>query len=111
MTTTLITGATSGLGRYLAERLGERGHTVLAHGRNPERLDELIRRVPGSVGYRADLSSLDEVRSLAGSVNDDHPGLDILINNAGVGFGDPQFERSYDGVAAYRPNWPVPGSE
>jgi NAD(P)-dependent dehydrogenase (short-subunit alcohol dehydrogenase family) len=87
--TTLVTGATSGLGRYLAERLGERGHTVLAHGRDRAKLDELTRRIPGSLGYLADLSSLDDVRSLADRVGDDHPKLDVLINNAGVGFGGP----------------------
>ena len=38
----LITGATDGLGRALAERLAGEGATLLLHGRDPERLDEAV---------------------------------------------------------------------
>ena len=79
MPTVLITGATSGLGRQLADDLHERGWTVLAHGRDEGKL----RDVPGEP-YLADLSSLDEVRRLAGEVGDSTDRLDVLVNNAGV---------------------------
>lgn len=78
----LITGSTSGVGKYVTERLAERGETVLAHGRDQAKLDRL-----GVATYRADLSSLAEVRELARRVRADHDHLDVLINNAGVGSG------------------------
>ena len=42
MPTVLVTGATDGLGRALAERLAREGHTVLAHARNEQRGHEAL---------------------------------------------------------------------
>ncbi len=86
----LITGATSGLGRYLAEELAGSGWQVLAHGRDPGRVADLCAELGcGARGYVADLASLGDVRDLAASVRAQVPGLDVLVNNAGVGFGAP----------------------
>ncbi|GAA2659755.1 SDR family NAD(P)-dependent oxidoreductase [Streptomyces vastus] len=92
MPTVLITGATSGLGRYVAFELVRSGHTVLAHGRDPDRTERLVEelRAEGEAyGFVADLASLAQVRDLGAQVADAHPHLDVLINNAGVGFGEP----------------------
>jgi NAD(P)-dependent dehydrogenase (short-subunit alcohol dehydrogenase family) len=86
----LITGATSGLGRQLADDLAERDWEVLAHGRDERKLAD----VPGE-HYQADLSSLDEVRRLAAEVRDRRDRLDVLVNNAGIA--EPQRELSADG--------------
>jgi NAD(P)-dependent dehydrogenase (short-subunit alcohol dehydrogenase family) len=100
----LVTGATSGLGREVAERLARDGWVVLVHGRNEERAAEVlggIRAAGGEVQfYRADLSSMTEVRRLARTVAADHPRLPLLINNAGIGFGAPDAPRreSLDGL-------------
>ncbi|MDB5101354.1 MAG: retinol dehydrogenase [Cyanobacteria bacterium RYN_339] len=77
----LITGATSGLGRYLAEQLA-REHDVLVHGRDRERTEQLAAQL-GARAYVADLADLDQVRRLASEV----PPVDVLINNAGIGYG------------------------
>jgi NAD(P)-dependent dehydrogenase (short-subunit alcohol dehydrogenase family) len=82
MTVVLVTGATDGLGRAVAGDLAERGATVLAHGRNPERLAALD--FPART-YRADYGSLDEVRAMADEVLEHEPHLDVLVNNAGIG--------------------------
>ncbi|EPD67197.1 SDR family NAD(P)-dependent oxidoreductase [Streptomyces sp. HGB0020] len=90
MSTILITGATSGLGRYVAFELVRSGHTVLAHGRDPGRTEQLVAelRTEGDAeGFVADLASLTQVRELGERVAGAHPGLDVLINNAGVGAG------------------------
>jgi NAD(P)-dependent dehydrogenase (short-subunit alcohol dehydrogenase family) len=79
VSTVLITGATAGLGRQLADDLAGRGWTVLAHGRDERKL----RDVPGEP-YVADLSSLDEVRRLAAELRARDGDLDVLVNNAGV---------------------------
>ncbi|MEV0179127.1 SDR family NAD(P)-dependent oxidoreductase [Streptomyces sp. NPDC050625] len=90
MSTVLITGATSGLGRYVAFELVRSGHVVLAHGRDPERTRRLVEelRAEGEAeGFVADLASLAQVRELGARVAQARPGLDVLINNAGVGAG------------------------
>ncbi|MFG3182308.1 SDR family NAD(P)-dependent oxidoreductase [Streptomyces nigra] len=86
MATILITGASDGLGRALAEDLAADGrHTLLLHGRNKARLAR-VAETTGGVPYQADFSSLDEVRRLATEVATAHDRLDVLVNNAGVGF-------------------------
>jgi NAD(P)-dependent dehydrogenase (short-subunit alcohol dehydrogenase family) len=93
----LVTGATSGLGRAVAGELAERGATVLVHGRDPERIERTVAELPGGArGYRADLSSLAEVRRLAEDVAANEERLDVLVNNAGVATRERQ--ESADGI-------------
>jgi NAD(P)-dependent dehydrogenase (short-subunit alcohol dehydrogenase family) len=81
----LITGATDGLGRALANALDAAGETVLVHGRSDERIAATLAELSGRArGYRADLASLAEVRRLADEVLDKEPRLDVLVNNAGI---------------------------
>ena len=88
--TVLITGATSGLGRYLARELASSGWQVLAHGRDPVRVaDNCAELGGGARGLVADLARLGEVRELAALVSAEVPRLDVLVNNAGIGFGAP----------------------
>jgi NAD(P)-dependent dehydrogenase (short-subunit alcohol dehydrogenase family) len=84
----LITGASDGLGRALAAELAGAGHRLVVHGRDAGRLAGIARET-GAVAIRADLSSLDEVRELAAQAGDHADRLDVLVNNAGVGFGAP----------------------
>jgi NAD(P)-dependent dehydrogenase (short-subunit alcohol dehydrogenase family) len=94
----LITGATDGLGRGLAQALDADGHTVLVHGRSQERIAATLAELGGDArSYRADLSSLAEVRRLAEEVLADEGHLDVLVNNAGIGGGDGSREESADG--------------
>ena len=98
MPTVLITGSTAGMGRYLATLLAGMGWTVLAHGRTKRKLDELTAAVDGDIQpIRADLSSLSQVRTLARSARRRTKRLDVLVNNAGVGFGAPGDSRELSG--------------
>lgn len=93
--TVLITGATDGVGRLVAERLATQGAQVLLHGRSAEKGERVMREIRAAAPdarldfFRADLASLDEVRGLADAVAARHRRLDVLVNNAGIGFGAP----------------------
>jgi len=103
MKTALITGATDGVGRVVAKRLGAQGWRLLVHGRSQERGDALVREIEGAGGkatfLKADLASLAEVRRLAEAVKRQTDRLELLINNAGIGTaGDkPGRQESADG--------------
>lgn len=98
MPTALVTGATAGIGLQTARELRARGFHVLLHGRDPARLTAAAALVEGAQTYQADLASLAEVRRLAAAVLQDHPRLDVLVNNAGVYLRQPT--RSADGFEA-----------
>ncbi len=93
--TILITGASDGLGRALAQRAAADGDTVLLHGRTDERLRPVADEIAQTAGpdkvrtYVADLSSLADVRRLADEVIEREPRLDVLVNNAGIGNTNP----------------------
>jgi NAD(P)-dependent dehydrogenase (short-subunit alcohol dehydrogenase family) len=102
----LVTGATDGLGRALATELAGEGTTVLLHGRDDARGRDAIDEIRDRTGsesihwYRADLSSLDEVRAMAQRIADEVERLDVLVNNAGIGTtldGDERRMESADG--------------
>ncbi|MEO6775355.1 MAG: SDR family NAD(P)-dependent oxidoreductase [Kofleriaceae bacterium] len=86
--TVLVTGATGGLGELVAERLVRDGARVIVHGRTREQVEPVAARL-GMRGIVADLASLAEVAGLAREVG----AIDLLVNNAGVGFGRDQMHR------------------
>ena len=97
--TIVITGATSGLGRYLAEQLAAADAQVIVHGRDATRLDRARAEIIASSGNDrvesalADLSSLAQCEALAADLAERYDGIDVLVNNAGVGFGAPDAGR------------------
>jgi NAD(P)-dependent dehydrogenase (short-subunit alcohol dehydrogenase family) len=85
--TVLVTGATSGIGRVAAERLGDRGWRVLVHGRDRARGEQVVDAIESSGGdatfHRAEFADFDAVRGLADRVREE-PRLDALVNNAAL---------------------------
>ncbi len=83
----VVTGATSGIGRECALRLGRAGATVVLVARSVEKLDETLEEIAAKGGqvsaYSCDISSDDDCERLVEEVLRDHGGVDILINNAG----------------------------
>jgi len=97
----LITGASQGIGRALAAEAVRQGARVLATARNADLLRILTDEIRGEGGtletLRADVTSPDERRAMADAMNRHFGGLDVLVNNAGIGatghFGDATEER------------------
>ncbi len=79
--TVLVTGGTDGIGAHLIRQLRDKGATVIASGRNPERC--AATRADGFEVIAADLSGPDGVEALLAGLGE-RP-IDVLVNNAGVG--------------------------
>jgi NAD(P)-dependent dehydrogenase (short-subunit alcohol dehydrogenase family) len=103
----LVTGATDGLGRGVAERLAAAGLTVHLHGRDTERLERTAAEIAAATGnerlptHRADLASLDQVRALAREVEESTEALHVLVSNAGVGSGKPELTTRQESADGY----------
>lgn len=87
--TILITGSTDGIGRLAARHLAKAGHTVWVHGRNADKVARTAASIQDEAGREvhtvvADLADLDAVRRMGEELQERMPGLDTLINNAGV---------------------------
>lgn len=94
-----LTGATDGIGKLTAFQLaGQKAHLLL-HGRNKSKTTNLVDELKQKTGnehiegFVADLSALEEVRQLAKNILEKHDQLNVLINNAGAGFADPQYSK------------------
>jgi uncharacterized protein len=81
MGTAVVTGASSGLGRCLAQLLAERGEQVVAVARSEEALASLAAATPRVRAVVADLATTEGRDALVASV----PDVDVLVNNAGFG--------------------------
>lgn len=88
----LITGASDGIGKETAKTLAKQGHTILMHGRNPEKTKSAYEEVKAESGNNkieyltADFLSLAEIRKFADKIKEKHDHLDVFINNAGAQF-------------------------
>lgn len=86
----VVTGATSGIGKYAALGLAQRGAKLVLTGRDPERMAAAVAwikaRAPDAKidSDLADFASLGEVRALAARLLARHPRIDVLLNNAGL---------------------------
>ena len=92
-----ITGSADGLGLMEARMLVAQGHQVVLHGRNRDRADEALSRVPGALtAVVGDLAGIAETRTLADQVNELGP-FDVVIHNAGV-YGGSHCVLTIDGL-------------
>jgi NAD(P)-dependent dehydrogenase (short-subunit alcohol dehydrogenase family) len=78
----VITGITSGIGRTTALRLADRGARVVGCGRDLADLDP----APGITGVEADITDPAGRERLVAAALDAHGRIDVLVNNAGVGW-------------------------
>ena len=101
--TVLITGSTDGLGKALAKRLAKKGATVLLHGRDEQKGQRVLDEIVSTTGnknisyFNSGLESLQSVRELSSMVLEQHPNLDMLVNNAGINYSSEERLLSAEG--------------
>jgi NAD(P)-dependent dehydrogenase (short-subunit alcohol dehydrogenase family) len=87
----IVTGASSGIGLAIARVLGEEGHGVTMAARRPDKLEtavaELVAEGFDVHGVAANVSEEEAIQHVVGAHRERYERLDVLINNAGVGFG------------------------
>src|SRR6266404_2972778 len=86
----LVTGATRGIGRAIASMLLQEGASVAIFGRRQEAVDEAVNTLRTETGGKvagkaADVRNYEQVGALFQFIDENFGGLDVLVNNAGVG--------------------------
>jgi NAD(P)-dependent dehydrogenase (short-subunit alcohol dehydrogenase family) len=87
----IVTGASSGIGLALAGMLGEEGHALTVAARRPDKLhaaaDGLREKGYEVEAVAADMTDEAAIQEVVGRHRERFGRLDVLVNNAGVGFG------------------------
>jgi NAD(P)-dependent dehydrogenase (short-subunit alcohol dehydrogenase family) len=91
----LVTGASSGIGRHLAETLAEAGHHVYAGARKDEDLAAL-NAIENITAVRLDVTRQDEIDAVVDLIEERGTGLYGLVNNAGIGDGGAVLDTPVD---------------
>lgn len=82
--TILITGGSNGIGLELAQRLIEKGNTVIITGRSEQALEKARSSLPGVEALRSDVTKPADISALYEILASRFPKLDTLVNNAGI---------------------------
>jgi short-subunit dehydrogenase len=103
--TVLITGASSGIGKSTALKIGEAGGSMLLVSRSRDKLEDVAEEVEelGGTGHvhPCDLTEPDDIDRMANEVLEQHGHVDVLVNNAGKSI-RRSVDRSYDRFHDYQ---------
>jgi NAD(P)-dependent dehydrogenase (short-subunit alcohol dehydrogenase family) len=87
MSTWLITGCSTGLGRHLAEAVLDAGHNAVVTARDPSKVGDLADAHPDrALGLPLDVTDQTQVRDIVRQGVDRFGQIDVLVNNAGYGY-------------------------
>ena len=91
----LVTGATTGIGRNLAEALAGEGYHVYAGARTDSEMAELS-AIKNMTAVRLDVTKQDQIDAAVAMIRNKDTGLYGLVNNAGIGGGGPVLETAIE---------------
>ena len=95
----LVTGASRGIGRAIAQAFADAGDRVAVHhGSSPDAAERVAAALPGDghVVVQADLADAEQVRACVDAAAERLGGLDVLVNNAGVFIAHPPLTTTYE---------------
>ena len=96
--TAIVTGGTKGIGRAIAEALAGEGMNVCVGARNLDEVQQTVRELEGlgvgATGAACDVRVYEEVEALVAHAVEEFGGVDVLVNNAGIGIYKPVEEMS-----------------
>ncbi len=84
MRSALVTGGSSGIGLAIARMLREEGYALTLAARNVERLEAAAQELEATT-FAVDVRDEEQCARLVAAHLEAHPGLDVLVNSAGVG--------------------------
>ncbi len=84
--TAIVTGASSGIGLSTTKLLSKKDAKVALVSRSKEKLDQLTTEIPNSIAVAADMSKVFEVKRMVKEVFEKFGKIDLLVNNAGIGY-------------------------
>ena len=99
----IITGSTGGNGRAIANLFSENGAHVIITGREQKEVqkvaDEIGRKYKTNpLGFKADVTSLSEVKEMVAKTLQKYSRIDVLVNNAGYPIKDELWDRRFDEI-------------
>jgi short-subunit dehydrogenase len=93
MKTAIIFGATSGIGKVLAETLVKDGYKVAVTGRRFEKLQELQKAYPDRIEiYQNDIQQVEDVEKIFNQMVEEFGKIDLVIQSSGVGHINPKLD-------------------
>jgi NAD(P)-dependent dehydrogenase (short-subunit alcohol dehydrogenase family) len=87
MTTWLITGCSTGLGRAFAQAALDRGHNAVVTARDTAKIQDLAAAYPDTaLALSVDVTDDEQVAAAVAAADERFGGVDVLVNNAGYGY-------------------------
>ena len=84
--TIFISGGSAGIGFEIAKLFSAKGNKVIINGRNKERLENALKQLKNATAIQGDLSVESERIRIAATLKQHHPGVNVVINNAGSAY-------------------------
>jgi len=84
--TIFISGGSAGIGLAIAKKFNGAGNKIIINGRSEERLQNALKELDNAIAIQGDLSVKADRLKIAEELKNNHPDLNIIINNAGAAF-------------------------
>ncbi|MFD2286699.1 SDR family NAD(P)-dependent oxidoreductase [Pedobacter petrophilus] len=84
--TIFISGGSAGIGLAIAKKLSAAGNKIIINGRNEARLQNALKDLNNTIAIPGDLADKTDRTRIVKELNEKHPEVNIIINNAGIAF-------------------------
>lgn len=94
--TIFISGGSAGIGLAIAKKFNAAGNKIIINGRSEERLQSALKQLENAIAIQGDLSIKADRLKIAEELKNNHPDLNIIINNAGAAFMNDLSDSNYN---------------